>query len=171
MVNQQNITSVPGNATAGEYLYVVQFSSGTVKVGRTRSPASRLKKHAATARGHGITVLAQWISQEVANAPELERELIAHCSRHFTPLNTGEFFADAPIAEVLAFVATLEGATGGRLRMTQAATFALKGGRPAIGKKVDVRLDDQTVARVDARAEQEGVTRPEMLRRLIVAGL
>lgn len=45
------------------------------------------------------------------------------------------------------------------------------GGRPAIGKKYEVRLDDETVARIDARAEQEGVSRPEMIRRLILAGL
>ena len=45
------------------------------------------------------------------------------------------------------------------------------GGRPAVGPKVEVRLDPETLAAVDARASKEGVKRAEMLRRLIVAGL
>lgn len=45
------------------------------------------------------------------------------------------------------------------------------GGRPAVGPKVDVRLDPDTLAKVDARAAQEGVKRAEMLRRIIVGGL
>ncbi|MGW3383312.1 ribbon-helix-helix domain-containing protein [Streptomyces albogriseolus] len=45
------------------------------------------------------------------------------------------------------------------------------GGRPTVGPKVEVRLDPETLAKVDARAAQEGVKRAEMLRRLIVASL
>lgn len=45
------------------------------------------------------------------------------------------------------------------------------GGRPTVGPKVEVRLDPDTLAKVDARATEEGVKRAEMLRRIIVAGL
>lgn len=45
------------------------------------------------------------------------------------------------------------------------------GGRPAVGPKVEVRLDPETLAKVDKRAAAEGVKRAEMLRRIIVAGL
>lgn len=45
------------------------------------------------------------------------------------------------------------------------------GGRPAVGPKVEVRLDPDVLAKVDSRATKEGVKRAEMLRRLIVAGL
>lgn len=45
------------------------------------------------------------------------------------------------------------------------------GGRPAIGKKIEVRLDESTIAQVDARAAAEEVSRAEMLRRLVIAGL
>lgn len=44
-------------------------------------------------------------------------------------------------------------------------------GRPVVGPKVEVRLDPDTLAKVDARAAEEGVKRAEMLRRLIVASL
>ncbi|GHC40003.1 hypothetical protein GCM10010348_79160 [Streptomyces anthocyanicus] len=45
------------------------------------------------------------------------------------------------------------------------------GGRPAVGPKVEVRLDPDILARVDERAAKEGVKRAEMLRRLIITGL
>jgi hypothetical protein len=45
------------------------------------------------------------------------------------------------------------------------------GGRPAVGKKVEMRLDEATLAQVDARAADASVSRAEMLRRLVVAGL
>jgi hypothetical protein len=46
-----------------------------------------------------------------------------------------------------------------------------QGGRPSVGPKVETRLDEKTLAQVDARAGKEGVSRAEMLRRLVVAGL
>ncbi|WP_416520089.1 CopG family transcriptional regulator [Streptomyces achromogenes] len=45
------------------------------------------------------------------------------------------------------------------------------GGRPTVGPKVEVRLDHETLAQVDALAAKKDVTRAEMLRRLIVSGL
>ena len=44
-------------------------------------------------------------------------------------------------------------------------------GRPHIGRKVEVRLDDATLAAVDRIAAAEGSTRAEVLRRLIVRGV
>ncbi|WP_043385661.1 hypothetical protein [Streptomyces mutabilis] len=45
------------------------------------------------------------------------------------------------------------------------------GGRPVVGPKVETRLAPETLAKVDERAEKEGVKRAEMLRRLIIASL
>lgn len=45
------------------------------------------------------------------------------------------------------------------------------GGRPVVGPKVEVRLDPDTLAKVDARADKEGVKRAEVLRRIITAGI
>ncbi|MPZ36375.1 MAG: ribbon-helix-helix protein, CopG family [Rhodospirillales bacterium] len=48
-----------------------------------------------------------------------------------------------------------------------------KRGRPATGKDpfVGVRLPDTMIEALDARADAEGVTRSETMRRLIEAGL
>lgn len=44
-------------------------------------------------------------------------------------------------------------------------------GRPAVGPAINVRLGDDLLATVDARATDEGVTRAEMIRRLVAAGI
>ncbi len=44
-------------------------------------------------------------------------------------------------------------------------------GRPAIGRKVDVRLDDATIAAADTRAAEQGTTRANVLRDIITAAL
>jgi hypothetical protein len=44
-------------------------------------------------------------------------------------------------------------------------------GRPAIGKPFPMRLEPDVLAEVDRRADDEGVSRAEMIRRLVAAGL
>lgn len=45
------------------------------------------------------------------------------------------------------------------------------GGRPEIGRKVEFRLQPELIKRVDEMANREGVTRAEMLRRLVTEAL
>lgn len=45
------------------------------------------------------------------------------------------------------------------------------GGRPAVGTKVETRLPDDVLAALDERAKSEGITRAEMMRRLVTANL
>ncbi|MGW2207587.1 ribbon-helix-helix domain-containing protein [Streptomyces sp. NPDC001774] len=45
------------------------------------------------------------------------------------------------------------------------------GGRPVVGPKVEFRLPAALLARVDERAEREGVNRSEMFRRLLTEAL
>ena len=171
MAAGQPISVMPGRSAAGGYVYIVQFASGAIKVGRTQNPASRLKSHAATARAHGIAVAAQWVSQPIATARQNERLLIDFCKVRFTAVNGGEYFSGAEIGEVIAFAETLDGSEAGKLRMMQVAVLDPKNGRPLVGPKVELRLSEDDLARVEERAKKEGVSRAEMLRRLVVASL
>lgn len=161
-------TPIPGRSDEGDFVYVIQFSSGTIKVGRTQNPSSRLKSHAAVARAHGLTVAAQWVSQPITTARQSERRLIGFCNDRFTPLNDGEFFSGATIDEVLHFGATLDGGAGS-LILTQVALTDSRNGRPSIGSKVEVRIPEEILARVDAfKGDRE---RADALRDIIAAGL
>jgi hypothetical protein len=43
-------------------------------------------------------------------------------------------------------------------------------GRPAIGRNIALRLDDDWTLQIEGWAEKEGLTRSQMLRKLIEAG-
>lgn len=182
MADQQPTASIPGRSQEGDYIYIVQFGSGTIKVGKTKNPTSRLRTHAATARTHGIKVAAQWISQPITTAAENERLLIRFCNERFTSLNGGEYFAGAVIDEVLAFAERLSGDANKGVRMTQTSVTEhrprpvrmtqtivpkRRPGRPSIGGPTfSVAFPRDLLDRVDAAAKEAGLTRAAWLRKI-----
>lgn len=44
-------------------------------------------------------------------------------------------------------------------------------GRPKLGEPVLIRLPAELVARIDAQARAQGITRPELIRRVLAAGV
>lgn len=46
-----------------------------------------------------------------------------------------------------------------------------RGGRPEIGTPINIRLGDDLLAAVDARAAAEGVSRAAMIRQLLTSAL
>jgi hypothetical protein len=163
--NQPILHAVPGRSANGAFLYIVQFDTGSIKVGRTANPVARLKAHAAAARTQGVQVTAQWVSQAVPAAPDMERKLLGFCSSRYASLNGGEYFASAVAQEVLTHAESLS------LQMTQVDVFSGQEGRPKVGTKVEVRLPAEVLAQVDERAATENVSRAEMIRKLVTAGL
>ncbi len=170
MAGRQPIVA-PGRSTVGGYVYVIQFDSGSIKVGRTTNPAARLKSHAATARTQGVGIAAQWVSQPIESASRIERQLIGFCNGRFPSVNGGEYFAGVVVGDVLAFAETLESSPGKTLRMAEVIVAHGKNGRPEIGPKWEVRLDEDSRAQVEALVEKSGAKRADVLRTLIVAGL
>ena len=58
-----------------EIVYALHFSSGTVKVGRTKCYERRLYEHSKAARAHGVTVTGEWRTV-VADASHAESHLM-----------------------------------------------------------------------------------------------
>jgi hypothetical protein len=65
--------------TGEGYIYVVGFSTGTVKVGHTEDPKGRLNHHQSEALAYGVGTLNYWVSQPHWNFKENETELIRLC--------------------------------------------------------------------------------------------
>jgi len=63
------------------FVYVVEFTSGVIKVGKTADPAQRIANHTHLARVHGGDVRRSWISEEHYFCGRTERELIEYCTR------------------------------------------------------------------------------------------
>lgn len=83
-------------------LYVIAFTSGTLKVGRAVNVGTRLQDHIRDAAVHGHDVTASWTSELHSNFRETEQSLIDFCSSRWTPL-AREYFRDADYDEVVAF--------------------------------------------------------------------
>jgi len=84
------------------HLYVVQFDSGVVKVGRADNVESRLKAHALT----GL-VRRSWSSPRHLHCNETERQLIAFCNEYGTLYGGREYFLDLPLDATRAYAALL----------------------------------------------------------------
>lgn len=90
------------------YIYVIEFSSGTVKVGKAKDVAKRLGQHAKDARNHGITIVRSWRSPVHTSRNENEQRLIAFCWEHFGhPVSGEEYFASADFDVIVQFAAML----------------------------------------------------------------
>jgi hypothetical protein len=87
-------------------LYVIAFTSKTLKVGRAVNVASRLQDHIRDAAVHGHDVVASWSSELHANFRETEQSLIDFCSSRW-PVAAREYFRGADFGEVVAFAKDL----------------------------------------------------------------
>lgn len=61
------------------YLYVVEFGTGTVKVGQTEDPQKRLATHRGEAQAFGVHIVNYWISPSHLNFRANETRLINRC--------------------------------------------------------------------------------------------
>lgn len=117
------------------YIYVLQASTGVVKVGYTAYPHSRIQVHIADAQGFGAEVAALWVSEPHANGRDTERELLTYCRQQGGNEIAGEYFTGLNFGEVVEAAECLDKrrwspADGSSLRF---APGAVKGLRRAHG--------------------------------------
>jgi T5orf172 domain-containing protein len=89
------------------HVYVAEFSSGTIKVGRTKTPEKRLAEHKSAAGQHGIDITEWWVSGAHKNYTENEAALITYCSARWNAISGKEYFAGANFGDVVAYARTL----------------------------------------------------------------
>jgi len=65
-------------STSG-HLYILEFSTGVMKVGRSFQPVARIATHTRSALVHGVEVRQSWTSVEHDGCLDTERQLIAFC--------------------------------------------------------------------------------------------
>ena len=74
------------------HLYVIEFDSGVIKVGKSAAPTARVARHARLARAHGAAMRDHWISHLHFRAWYTEHQLIAYCSRVGQAVAGREYF-------------------------------------------------------------------------------
>lgn len=68
--------TLPGKARYGGYIYVLEFSNGTIKVGRTKNPRGRFATHKRSSNTFGIGLDRWWFSRLHNQWQENEEKLI-----------------------------------------------------------------------------------------------
>lgn len=81
------------------HVYVVEFASGVVKVGKSADPAARVATHRMLAQTHGGDVLNAWVSRLHYYCGRTERELMEFCTQ-IGHLVVGREYFRAPFADV-----------------------------------------------------------------------
>ena len=77
----------------GGYLYVAEFSTGIIKVGKAKIPAIRLARHARHAQIHNVVIRRSWTSPGHPGHSGTERNLIDFCKRRGDQVvGRGEYF-------------------------------------------------------------------------------
>lgn len=89
------------------FVYVIAFASGTIKVGKTQRPKTRLTSHRSTARMTSTHIESAWFSPRHRQWNENEDRLISFCLKRFGPPVFGRetFRGEAP--EVVEYAKTL----------------------------------------------------------------
>ncbi len=108
IVPHDSLPRVPSAGTDYAHLYLIEFSTGVVKVGRTISPKERLATHTRSARIHGVDVLRSWVSERHHGCVGTERQLIDLCGRLGARVEA-EYFRGVPFDKVQMFALLLAG--------------------------------------------------------------
>ncbi|MGX6604861.1 hypothetical protein ACWKSP_22435, partial [Micromonosporaceae bacterium Da 78-11] len=88
------------------YLYVMEFSTGTVKVGQTEDPKVRLATHRREADAFGVYVVNYWISPSHMNFRDNEIRLINQCAK-VSHRSRKEYFHAVGYEQAVAFANAL----------------------------------------------------------------
>ncbi|MEU4221977.1 GIY-YIG nuclease family protein [Actinoplanes sp. NPDC026623] len=88
-----------GNGSDAGYIYLVRFTTGVVKGGRTADPMTRLRVHRSNAARFGVAVTHTWVSPELANLQRHERLLMDLLQSLGRRAKGGrEYFLDTPFS-------------------------------------------------------------------------
>lgn len=77
------------------HIYVIEFASDVIKVGRSFSPEARLAQHAEMAKILGTGLTRSWVSEKHISCNDTERALIQFGHHHgeaVRPSGRGEYF-------------------------------------------------------------------------------
>lgn len=96
-----DITPKPRGGEA--YIYLVEFSDGTVKAGFSTKPSKRLVSHRDNAACFGIAVINTWVSQPHLGAQENERRLLGWCTGAATKVRGAEYFLGVSFVDAVRY--------------------------------------------------------------------
>ncbi len=113
-------TSCPPGTEGRGYLYVLQFSNGLIKIGRSANPRSRITTHITTAFAFGAELINAWVSEMHSGYGDSESRLLASIRAEAMGTQVAlEYFDGADFSHVVALakVAITDGDAKLRFRL------------------------------------------------------
>jgi membrane protein implicated in regulation of membrane protease activity len=98
----KRVVGAPNRVHGQGYLYVLRFSTGTIKVGQTVEPARRLREHRRDAAAFGVVVTDIWISAPHCDFLKTETAVVRSCSQVGHRFKN-EYFRNITFAAAVAF--------------------------------------------------------------------
>lgn len=96
------------------HIYVIEFSCGLIKVGKTYNPKNRISTHASTVRNvYGSEISREWVSIPHTNSSENELKVINFCSSMCSNDNSKgrEWFKGCSFDDVVLYAENLKYST------------------------------------------------------------
>ncbi len=84
-------------------LYVVEFSTHVVKVGRSANPTARIEAHRRAAAKFGVSITQTWVSEPHPDSTPREAALIAFARLRYPQSGGDEYFEAADFDAVVEF--------------------------------------------------------------------
>ncbi|MFI7330668.1 GntR family transcriptional regulator [Micromonospora aurantiaca (nom. illeg.)] len=94
--------NIPGMASWGGYIYVLEFSNGVIKVGSTKNPRQRLQVHVKDFQLSGATLDRYWLSEPFPEYLVAESKLIEYGTAESESVIRKEYFTGLVFGEVVA---------------------------------------------------------------------
>lgn len=92
-----------------QYVYVLAFGNGVLKVGQSRDGEKRVAQHRKEAARHSSRVIEAWVSPAHVDYESNEQRLISFCLKHYgEPVCGREYFGDADLVAVVKYAQTLQ---------------------------------------------------------------
>lgn len=104
----EEIVYTPATDLTHGYLYVIRFSTGVVKVGRTNDPSRRVPEHQRDAWTYNVVITDAWISEPHADYLSNEVRLIAFATSRGSRARR-EYFHGADFERLAEFARDLIG--------------------------------------------------------------
>lgn len=82
-----------------QYLYVLQFNNGHIKVGRSQSPETRITAHKSHAASFGFFLEKHFVIECFGSVNQAEKDLIAWCAQNAGSRCSREWFAGICFAD------------------------------------------------------------------------
>lgn len=121
--SRSDLNFLPARTNHGGHIYLIEFSDGTVKAGKSINPRSRMNQHYGESIRYDISMSRVWVSPEHKNYAENEVTAMEACAQHGEISGGREYFSGAelfdqvkPMLENLEF---LPGGSDGGMSMRE----------------------------------------------------